>query len=397
MSLQKYFLLKKNTFSIDPWSDSNVHFGSAQLSEQITLKLETDFNSPGGAPKFFVFGSFGSGKTHTLAHISHILQLGDRFKDTYPTEPIYLDVAPLSAKETWVRIHSRILDAIGVDRIKKAAEIFADSFLGPDKVDGFHDEIATFGDEALRVSQSNVFRNLLYGGGQASLSWNWMKGQQVTNDQSQTLGTQKSLSEPQEFVNCLLNVGSLYSKATGKKLVYLIDEAESFDAVTNPDSKAELQHSIRLLLEPHNDVSGLILGITAEGGQEDIGEFFQRDDIQRRVGYDSGLIDLNALVSLQPDAEQFVRQVIEHLVDSEKVAELAETEDIDSPDLFPFTEDGISAIAEQASTDIEKALPSAILRWMSDSAINAWRRRAGVKNHVLINRDIVEESIFPGS
>jgi hypothetical protein len=190
-TLKDYFLLKdRESLSIDPWLDREQYFGASELNKRIRKRIESDFVQPRGIPKFFVHGSYGSGKTHTLAHIDYVLRIGEM----YPTEPIYIDIAPLTAKERFERIHARLLDAIGLDRIRTAAETAADKSTDKDKVQGFLSSGALpFGDQALRTSQSNVFRNLLFGGRQAQMSWEWLKGRKTSVDEAQTLGTPSSV------------------------------------------------------------------------------------------------------------------------------------------------------------------------------------------------------------
>ena len=233
MSLKDYYFLKdRESLSIDPWLDRSQFFGYQALNQRILRRIESDFVQPRSIPKFFIHGSYGSGKTHTLAHIQHVL-LTDSM---YQTEPIYIDIAPLVAKERFEKIHGRLLDAIGMDRIRIAAESVADKITG-DKVQGFLDlKALPFGDQALKVSQANVFRNLLFGGRQAQLSWEWLKGRKTSVDDAQTLGIQKQLADAQDFVFCLLNIGTLFARGCKKRIVFLIDEAEAFRSVTNPDS-----------------------------------------------------------------------------------------------------------------------------------------------------------------
>src|ERR1700721_4465822 len=121
--LKDYYLLKdRDSLSIDPWRDQEQFFGAKDLNRQILKRIQSDFVQPRSVPKFFVFGSYGSGKTHTLANIEYVLKKDEM----YPTEPIYIDIAPLIAKEQFARIHGRLLDAIGLDRIRVAAEATAD-------------------------------------------------------------------------------------------------------------------------------------------------------------------------------------------------------------------------------------------------------------------------------
>lgn len=388
-----YFLRDRDSLSIDPWRDQEQFFGDQHLHVRIRKRIESDFAHPRGIPKFFVHGSFGSGKTHTLAHIEYVLRL----HEMYPTNPIYIDIAPLSAKERWEKVHGRLLDAIGLDRIRTAAEAAADKGEEKDKVQGFLAMGALpFGDQALRVSQANVFRNLLFGGRQAQMSWEWLKGRKTSVDDAQTLGTQKQLSDAQDFVFCLLNVGTLYSIGCGKRIVFLVDEAEAFRSVTHPDSQYELKHALRLILENSNRYVGCILAIQAEGGQEMVGPFFTSDDIKRRVDFEHGYIDLNGVVSGVDNSKKFMLEMLAYLIDQTRAASAIQSEHLaTTPSFFPFTEEAIEMVSEQIASSTEKALPAAIISWMSNAAIEAWSRRAESSTRHLVDREIIEQTIYP--
>lgn len=67
-TLREYFLLRtRESLSIDPWTDKQIYFGDSELIDRIKRRLETDFVQARGVPKFFVYGAYGSGKTHTLS------------------------------------------------------------------------------------------------------------------------------------------------------------------------------------------------------------------------------------------------------------------------------------------------------------------------------------------
>lgn len=393
-TLKDYFFLKDHdSLSIDPWRDQKQFFGASDLNERIQKRIESDFVQPRGVPKFFILGSYGSGKTHALAHIDYVLKQNEM----YPTEPVYIDIAPLTAKERFQRVHTRLIDAVGLDKIRLAAESAADRVQDQDKVQGFLKCGAVpFGDQALRTSQANVFRNLLFGGRQAQMSWEWMKGRKTSVDDAQTLGTQKQLHDAQDFVFCLLNVGALFNIGCRKRIVFLVDEAEAFRSVSNPDSFDELIHAFRLLLENSNRHLGCILAVQIEGGQEDIGQFFTRPDIRRRVDYDQGYIDLNGLVAGVDNARKFIEEMLLYLVDQERALNAIQAEGLQTTEgLFPFTEDAIQRLSDHIVNDQEIALPAAIISWMSNATIEAWRRRNESEIHQLVTGDIIEETIFP--
>jgi len=395
-SLREYYLLKnRESFFLDPFEDRAVYFGDAVLAKRIASRIEGDFLEARAIPKFFVHGHFGSGKTHTLFHIAY--QLETRFRTMYPTEPIYLDIAPLSSKERWLRIHTRLVDALGLDRLRDAAETVADSLQEKDKVEGFiTSRVLPFGDQTLKRSQANVFRNLLFGGKQMHLSWEWMKGRRTSVEEAQTLGTQKQLEEPQDLVYCLLNLGALFKEATKSRIVYLVDEGEAFRNVTNPDSVTELIHAIRLLLENSNSYIGFVFAAQIEGDTGSGGFLFEQDDIRRRVGYDQGYIDLNSLLLGAEPPQQFIRKTLEYLLDQEKAKIVIAKEKLDTtPELFPFTEGAVETIARHVQEDPLRALPAGILSYMSSSAIGAWRRREESPVHQLVDETAVEEAIYP--
>jgi hypothetical protein len=388
-----YFLKRYESFSMDPWRDKEQYFGDTNLADRIKKRIESDFEQPRRVPKFFVFGAYGSGKTHTLANIAVKLNQNK----LHPTEPIYLAMPPLGAKERWVRIHSRLVDAIGTERIYSSAQVIADGISSTDKIKGFIEQgLLLYGDETLKISQANIFRNFLFAGRQSQLSWEWLKGRKNTADQAAMLGTQKDLAEATDLVDCLLNLGILYHKATGKKIVFLIDEAEAVRSLQNADSIAELQHMFRLLLDNNNTYIGLILAIQSEGGS--IPEFYQRPDILRRIDFEQGVIDLTPMVSQVSSAREFIKHTLKYLVDQEKSEGVIKAENLPvTKELFPFTEDAVGKITSHISDDPNYANPSFILSAISSAAIGGWRRRNQAETHIVIDASIVEETIFPGS
>src|SRR4051794_26018066 len=113
MTFRNYFHLTKESFSIDNRADAAVYFGGSTLNGKLRERLETDFVRPRQVPKFCLYGAYGAGKTHTEHHIEHLLRT-DLATD-YPSEPIFLDISPIKAKERWVKVHGDIINAIGLD------------------------------------------------------------------------------------------------------------------------------------------------------------------------------------------------------------------------------------------------------------------------------------------
>src|SRR5687768_16939562 len=118
-------------------------------------------------------------------------------------------------------------------------------------------------------------------------------------------------------------------------------------------------HALRLILEDSNRYVGCVLAIQVEGGQEGIGQLFTRDDVQRRVGYEQGYLDLNGLVANVENARKFIEEMLSYLIDQERAASTIEAEHLDTvAQYFPFTEEAVERISLQVANNQERALPA---------------------------------------
>jgi hypothetical protein len=356
-----YYVLNKDTFSIDPLRDSAAYFGSAKLSEAIRARIEGDFAHARAVPKFFVHGAYGSGKTHTLFHISHWL----RSNELESVEPIYIDIAPLRNKEKFASVQGRLLDAIGLDRIADAAERYATEIQG-DKATGIRDSLI-YGDAALMSSQANVFRNILFGGRQ-----------------------------PSDFIYVLLNTAVLFRLGIKKKLVFLIDEAEAFRDVQDPDSEAEFTFAFRQLIDDSNKDLGIVCGIQPEGGQGELGSFFLNPAIERRIGFQTGYFDLVSLISQELDVRRFTDELLVYLVNQEKAARIVADERLPCKSHhFPFEESALERMASHIANDIAQQTPAGIIHSLATAAIDAWRSRGTSESHVTVDGELMERVLYP--
>jgi hypothetical protein len=397
-AFQSYYHLRKESFSIDPWADSEIYFGAGHLQDRITRRINSDFVQQRAVPKFFLFGRYGAGKTHTLAHIAHVLRTDPELARDFPTEPIYFELAPLRTREKWSTVHERLINSIGLPRLKEAVSALV-SNAGPqtDPLQALQDEeVLRFGETALQNSQAQIFRNLLFGGRQETLSWEWLKGRQLKIDEAQMLSTETSLTEPSDFIACLLNCASLYAKGLGRKIVLLVDEGEALGDVENADALHEFEFAIRRLVGNENNVLGLILAYQTEGGAAP--RVLQHDGIRRRVDYDQGFIDLTGLVLAPEDARQFILEVINYLVDGDAAKATIDAEGLteSEPEFFPFTPDSVDAIADYVTQEPDRSLPSQIIALLSNAVIEGWGRRSTSPNgHVLIEDEIANLVMYP--
>jgi len=388
--INEYYGLTKETFSIDPINDSAQYFGNQKLSDRIRARIESDFAQARAVPKFYVLGDFGTGKTHTLLHIAHVLE-NDTLEEV---EPIYLDIAPLRHKERFATLQNRMLDAIGLDPLGSAAERFVSSVKG-DKAVGIQ-EMLKYGDVTLKSSQANVFRNILFGGRQRQLSWEWLKGAVLSSADRESLQVTKTLTQPGEFVHVLLNAAILYREGTGRRIVFLLDEVEATRDVTDGDSQAELIFGFRELFDDTNNILGLIAAIQQEGGTE-IGEVMSNEAVFRRIGREMGVFDLTSLVREPVELQKFVDDLLRYLIKQDEAAKIIEDEGLECKvEHFPFSEAALVTLNDGLQSQPNLLRPSGIIQTLATGAIEGWRRRKHHDKHVIVTPEIMEEVLYPG-
>lgn len=398
MTLKDHFHMTKDSFSIDNRDDANVYFGGSTLNSRLRERLEDDFVRPRQVPKFCIYGAFGAGKTHTENHIAHLLQT--ELAADYPTNPIFLDISPIRAKEKWIKVHGDIINAIGVDLIREAATgVLADPAAAQDPVKHLTEKgVLRFGEAAIRSSQARVFRALLFGGPMESAALGWMKGGSLTAAQGEAIEIETKLTEVSHLVACLLNVAALIKVGLGQRPILLIDEAEALGALTSGDSFNEFVAAFRKLADDDNNVLGLVVAFFTEGGMEQAPDVLTHDAVFRRLGYEGAFFDLQENVGGMENVRTFILEVLRYLIDQDASAKTISDQGLETePEFFPFTGESVDRLAEFiAEGDPKVQVPDQIIKRMGDAVIAAWRvSRANGGAIVLVNDEIIDAALYP--
>jgi hypothetical protein len=402
MNLREYYHLKKDTFTVNPDTDAAVYFGGAELESRIRERILRDLNQDRAVPKFMIFGPYGGGKTHNLRHIEYVLGTDAALRDGLPhLRPLRYELAPIRSKERWTTVHTRIMNAIGFEVVREAAAtVLGTPERATDPLPHLVEErVLRYGETAIQASQAQIFRNLLFGGRQATLSWEWLKGRKLTVDETQMLATQANLEEPADLIHALLNVASLVRAGTDEKLLILMDEGEALGNITNADSIMEFEFSFRRLFDDDNDVLGLIIAFEHTPGLGRVPAVLDYEAIRRRVGYDDGYIDLTGHLAAAENAKRFIFDLLQHLVDQQAAAQTIDEQGLATePEFFPFDEDAIDLVAEFASSDPQNSLPSQIIQKMQAAVLNAWLGRdQSSDDRRLVDEAVITPVLYPPS
>lgn len=377
-TFKEYFCLRdRENFNINVKAsprDAELYFGNSHLNDTIVKACE-DAVLLAKPPKMYLWGPYGSGKTHTLFHLKHhienkiILQSGNRY-----VVPVF--EVELHAKTTYQYLHQKMLEALGMDRVREYANFFFQEHAGQD------DAISAFFRHGNIVA---AFRSLSLGGAQALIPWRWLCGIKLKQSDLDAVGLTASVDEVYDMVEILTVVGRLAARRS-ERIVFLIDEAEALNNVSDPDAQETFHDGLRKLADQENDAVGFVLSFFALGAG-DMPGFMARDDIVGRLGRDN-IIQLPYLDAVE-DVRAFLADLRDHFFEAssvaDRVAELGLPAGSDA--LFPFEPDALDQFAAYATQDPTRALPRNILNALSSAAVAAYKAQAP-----LVSLAIVDET-----
>lgn len=398
MTLQNYYHLRKASFSISPNEDAAIYFGSRSLDTKLRERLETDFNQPRQVPKFGLYGPYGAGKTHTLAHLQYVLSTV--LAGEYPSESIMLDISPIKAKESWRKVHADAINAIGLDRLRSAinAILTRPEAAGEPLAYLRKEDILRFGEAGVQASQAKVFRALMFGGSLESAALEWLKGGSVTATDAAALGVETKLTDTSHLAAALLNCASVLKAGSGKSPILMIDEGEALRSLSNADSIGEFTSGLRRLADDENNVLGLIIAFQTEGSmEEEAPEVITDEAVYRRFDYSHGFFDLSEVIGELDDVRNFIDQILAYLIDQGAAAKTIAAEGLGiEPEYFPFTEEAIDRLAQFVSEgDPADQVPSQIIHRMRQAVVRGWQRGKDDEGRRLIDEDLMEEVLYP--
>lgn len=378
MEFKKWFCLnKRDSFTIDAKvnpDDAKFYFGRDEKLKNIKAQLRRSFVEP-GVPKMVIFGSYGSGKTQTLYHIKHVL-LNDK-PEACKEEPLILHLdLEMHSKSDCSGWHVQILETLGKEVVSQwMDDLFA-------SVQNFDNELKIiFRDNNL----AEATKNLRAGGETAHLTWRWLCGKKMTASELEKLRVTRSLGDigAGDMVKALIGIGRL-AERNGKRLIFLMDEAEHFTRIRTGDQSESIHTYLRKLSEPWNGSVGFILSAYALT-RDDMAEIIVRADIRTRIG-ENNFIEIPPLPSVR-DVQIFLKELLKQLIKQKEAEKRIQDESLSIRfGTYPFTAEAFETLCEFASEDTTKALPRNLIKAVNECAISAWEGK-----NPIIELDIVND------
>src|ERR1041384_8716804 len=183
------------------------------------------------------------------------------------------------------------------------------------------------------------------------------------------------LADSREFGAVMRGLAALFATVDGKVPLYLIDEAERFQNITNPDMYFTWLASIRELTALHN--VGMLFLIGAKTRNE-LPNIFVTDEVVRRIGVSNYIEFTNPS---HDELEEFLLELLQTFIRKGEVPaphreivdpvaldaavpdELAQItgKDADRLRTFPFDPDAFDEFVEQATRGELASKPSEVL------------------------------------
>lgn len=361
-NIREWFSLKddRDNFLLTPTVDGRFYFGRAPLDKDIQGLIRRSFraNRP---VKLFVFGDFGSGKTHTLNHIRFFLEQN---ATDYPAAVFTVECGDIDKKTRFDMLQGQILDAIGLQRVQDLVQQFAytHSNLQADfkQLAGGSSDIAT------------AFATLIAKGVVQNTAWSWLRG--MESDGS-SIGLSGRLAQSKDFVAVLQLIGHLFWEVEHKRLILLVDELQKVEKLEDPAAEEHWLQVMRQLAGEAKSV-GFIFSIGANTIDRIPNPLSDRQVISR-VGGEDHYIPLKPF--LIADARDFLGSLLSAIVDPAKLSVPGPAGPVTAlpgfnAATYPFTQKAFDEFAAHVTQDPNEANPRRILAQLERVAEEAMDR-----------------------
>jgi hypothetical protein len=381
-TMNSWFFMRDGfeTFRLEPERHRKFLFGSTERRQRDYLMGEIEgagYSSEGH--KAVVFGDYGRGKTHMCHNLCFEIEAAHS-----NVLPIYIKCSAYTAKEPFQSLFREIVTRIPTQEMGRVATEYARRVQrkeAPELVDIVQSEdIALVMSKGLSAVDHDSVRNCM----------RWLGGEPKVPMGLISQSLKPQLDDGQEFGSVLRGLVHMFRTVDGKVILYLVDEAERFENVTNVDTFARWLAAMRELTEIIG--VGLILFVGAKK-KNDLPTILVQDEIVRRIG----VANYTEFQNPSRDAlKDFIGELLSTMIQKGDVPEahraalppealsgtvpdaLQELTGNDPQRLaaYPFEPDALAEFVEQVAAGDLTNKPSEVLVRMQKAAQRAMRNDA---------------------
>lgn len=390
-TLQDWFFMRDgfDTFRLLPDKHRKYLFGARERRQRDFLLgaiEETSYSADG--QKSVVFGDYGRGKTHLCHNLEFSVGV-----DGLRVLPVYVKCSAFKSREPFSTFFQQLIRSHPVRDIQRVAMAYATK-VGAGEATPLNevirsDSIATVMTMGLAAPNLDA----------VSTSLRWLGGEQKIQMSLISSGLPPHLADSQDFGEVMRGLAHMFLEIDGKTPLYLVDEAERLEGVTNPDVYVTWLASLREITEIVN--VGIIFFIGANT-RNNLPALLLHDEIQRRIGFSNyielmngGRDELRAFVDevlatsiRKGEVPESQREVVEPGALATDVPDELRAIVGDDPArlaAFPFEPDALVEFMEQVTADSNASKPSEMLMRLQRAA-----QRAMKQDQLTIDMAIVE-------
>jgi hypothetical protein len=392
-TMNEFFFMRDGfqTFRLEPDKHNFLLFGNRDRTQRDHLldHLEEASYSLEGY-KSVVIGDYGRGKTHQSRNIQ--LEIKRRHLNL---RPMYVKCPEFKSKEPFSTFFKELIMGLSVEETNRLAQAYE---LGTARKERQaletildNQDIASVFRRGLAAPNLDIVR----------LSMRWLGGDKV--DMTMIAGDLPVLSISKQYGTVMKGIVHLFREVEGVVPLYLIDEAERFQQVTNNDSYWSWLAALRELTEIVGVASIFFIGSKS---RDDLPAMFLQDEVMTRIGvsnyvefYNQGREDLRDFLKelfqtiiRKGEVPEPLRPVLEDQMGS--VADASVPEELlsivesngGSLQAYPFTDEALDQFIEDCATSDLSNKPREVLIRIQKAAGRAMRI-----NNRLIDKSILEE------
>lgn len=361
-SFSEWFCLAdaRKNFKTSPVPDKTFLLGEPEWENEIdaVLKRASLLSTP---VRLAWWGQYGIGKTHRLRHTEHVVS-----SKGYKFRTVFVACTDIQDKTGFEKLHFDMINALGRDVMRELVSSYSLKLRTGVKLPSFEELAGNATDVA------NALRT--FGGENQQLvqyAWQFLCGMNLRGEDVRLAGvTKSSLDSSHDYAAVTSALGTIIERETGRQLLYLIDEVENIQRITNKNSEALWKESIRLLLDTEN--VNIVMAIGAER-VEGLPKIITFPDIVRRIQKDN-IRQLPAFGT--HEASAFLKQLLAVLIDADRRKALEASEGYVPPydaTLYPFADrTAFDQFCGHVTVDPRSAKPSEILEKLNNVAAEAF-------------------------
>jgi Cdc6-like AAA superfamily ATPase len=365
------------TFRLEPDKHRQFLFGKRDRRQRdVVLGALEDACYSREGHKSVVFGDYGRGKTHQCFNIMHEIQ-----RRGIASTPTYIKCAAYRSKEPFTTLFREMILRLPSAEIQRVAEeyqrLVRQGQAEPLQRIVRYEDIALVMSRGLAANEIELVRD----------SMKWLGGEPKIQMGEISRSLQPQLGDSLEFGAVLRALAHMILTVDGKVPLYLIDEAERIQNITNTDTYFSWLASLRELTEILNVAFIFLIGGKT---RDQLPTLFVQDEIVRRIGV-SNYIEFTNPGS--DDIEDFLVELLQTVIrkgdvpadhrdavtgqalDSSVPQGLVDITrgDVDSLRCFPFEPEAFAEFVQQLSSGELSSKPSEVLIRLQKAAQRAMR------------------------